>query len=675
MTAYDDFGMPVGAYTETESLTHQAYRVARAFVVYRVKPVTERVLGGRRGERWNWKAIFSLGRLLIVLWVVVVYWSERSAFRETIDSCEWENWEKWEEGANPHRLLFVSDPQLIDPHSYPGRPWPLDSLTYLYTDQYMRRTFSRMQEVFYPDTIIFLGDLFDGGREWSTRLSQSPEEQYRKYGNDFWLREYDRFGRIYYDHWGDAGMDPRAGQPPRKMITTLPGNHDLGFGRGVQIPVRKRFNAYFGFGNRVDVIANHTFVSIDGLSLSALAGEGNPETSKELWEPTMEFLDGVKAQKQRLVSQELRKQQGLSANLRYSHDVVESQDLTKARLPKFEKITNEFPTVLLTHVPLYREEGTPCGPQRERWPPTPPPKGQEPLEKDDRNAIAVRGGYQYQNVLHREITVDVAEKVGDIEYAFSGDDHDYCEVIHRNYASAGRGIKEITVKSTSWAMGVRHPGVVLVSLWNPVDKDGAPLNPKQKTLQTHLCIFPDQLGIFIRYALLFFLTLFLLAIRAALVASGRISTESDTSEPTLLPTTEHISGAESEKSALQYPVEPSHDATLSNSSTSSARSNLQVRSYNSRTRSVSPGLGYALPSAAPASKYTFPLVQHAGYYGPPDEEVEKKKGEVKVYGDLSTRRRRQKRKGLALFNWEFSISLFKVGVVVLAWYFWLVWRW
>ena len=37
-------------------------------------------------------------------------------------------------------------------------------------------------------------------------------------------------------------------------------------------------------------------------------------------------------------------------------------------------------------------------------------EGSDPLEHDDRNAIAVRGGYQYQNVLNREITADIAEK-------------------------------------------------------------------------------------------------------------------------------------------------------------------------------------------------------------------------------------------------------------------------
>ena len=42
MVAFDDYGMPVGAYSEPESLAHQAWRVGRAFVIYRAKPVVDK---------------------------------------------------------------------------------------------------------------------------------------------------------------------------------------------------------------------------------------------------------------------------------------------------------------------------------------------------------------------------------------------------------------------------------------------------------------------------------------------------------------------------------------------------------------------------------------------------------------------------------------------------------
>lgn len=402
-----------------------------------------------------------------------------------------------------------------------------------------------------------------------------------------------RFSDLFFKHWGDAGMEPRPGQPGRKLITSLPGNHDLGFARGVQIGVRNRFNAYFGDGNRIDVIANHTFVSIDSVSLSAL-GQESPEQVENIWRPTKDFLEDAKKRKRRLVQRELRAQQGLRPYPGMPHYDIKAEDLAKSQLPHANDDVTEFPTILLSHVPLFRPPGAPCGPLREHWPPTPPLPGQPPLEYDDRNAISVRGGYQYQNVLNREITADIAEKVGDIRYAFSGDDHDYCEVLHKAYTSAGGGIREITVKSISWAMGVRLPGIVLLSLWNPVDSHG---NPKSgdasKTVQSKLCILPDQIGTFLKYGLLFGLTFLLLTFRAALLATGILSTGPEAPEPPLLPTTNtspSMSSAEHEKSTAQYMSASSeYETHSSHSSTSSDRSannnNPAVRTTRAHTRS------------------------------------------------------------------------------------------
>ncbi|KAF2634957.1 hypothetical protein P280DRAFT_523620 [Massarina eburnea CBS 473.64] len=675
MTQFDDYGMPMGVAYEPESFTHYTWRAARAFAVYTVKPEMERRWMVFKRRDGGWKGWFTLVKVCVLVWWVVVYWGERSAIQNSVEECRWENWENWDSSANPHRLIFVADPQLIDPHTYPGRPWPLDRLTMIYVDQYLRRTFSRFQHVLYPDSVVFLGDLFDGGREWSTTTSQSPEKRYQKYGEAFWLNEYRRFGGIFFDHWGDAGMAPRTGQPGRKMITSLPGNHDLGFAQGVQIGVRKRYNAYFGDGNRIDILGNHTFVSIDSVSLSAL-GQESPNLLEDIWKPTVDFLDKAKTQKKRLVQRELRVRKGLTPYPGFEHRPLESEEIPKALIRHGDDHVTEFPTVLLSHVPLYRTQGTPCGPMREHWPPTPVGKGQEPLEKDDRNSIPVRGGYQYQNVLNPEITTDIANKVGDIQYAFSGDDHDYCELVHRGYASAGGGIKEITVKSISWCMGVRHPGVLLVSMWNPVDEHGAPLNRDGKpTLQTHLCLMPDQLGIFIRYAALLSLTLFALGIRATLITTGTIKISSQNSDDTLLPTT--TSSAEHEKAALyssQPPPESTNATHSSNSSSTSERGNLQVRNAQARTRTVPPanGYGYALPQQD--AKYAYPLIQHAGYYGSSGDDREGK-NQARAWGTVNTKKSKVKKRGLALWWEEFIGSLGRAALFVFAWYFWLIWRW
>jgi hypothetical protein len=183
----------------------------------------------------------------------------------------------------------------------------------------------------------------------------------------------------------------------------------------------------------------------------------------------------------------------------------------------------DIPTVLLSHVPLYRPPGTPCGPLREKWPPSKVAGQTETLQSDDANALRIAAGYQYQNVLHPEVSEDILRKVGGVEHIFSGDDHDYCDILHQGISSGERGAREITVKSISWAMGVREPGFLMISLWNPIDEHGAKLPVSQSplsksTLQSHLCLLPNQLTIFIRYGVFLAITLLMLVFRALNIA-------------------------------------------------------------------------------------------------------------------------------------------------------------
>lgn len=103
MTAYDDYGMPVGAYSEPESLTHQAWRVARAFTLYRLKPEMDRSMARIRRGDWSVRRLLSAVRVLVVVWWVAVYFGERSAIRNAVDACRWEKWEKWVRGIIPRR--------------------------------------------------------------------------------------------------------------------------------------------------------------------------------------------------------------------------------------------------------------------------------------------------------------------------------------------------------------------------------------------------------------------------------------------------------------------------------------------------------------------------------------------------------------------------------------------
>ncbi|KAK3996429.1 putative cell division control protein [Cladorrhinum sp. PSN332] len=486
----------------------------------------------RTRQNLAYNRVFSVPHLFVIVWVVVLLWGERWVFHSSVEDCHWSNWENWTAGATPHRVALIADPQLIDAHSYPGRPWFLQSLTITLTDNYMRRSYTQLQEQLDPDSTFFLGDLFDGGREWKTAHGDfkdpewgphpKSEQKYlkkwnKKYGEFYWLKEYARFGDIFFKPWIKSGLAPGAEHRRRKMVTSLPGNHDLGFGAEIKMSVRNRFETYFGEGNRVDVVGNHTFVSVDTVSMSAAASpEAQKHDLRPIYKPTEHFLNEVKWLKQKAVEKELRFMRGEIPEVKFKHKI---EDLDKAdfkdQVTLGEKAP-ELPTILLTHVPLYRPPGTPCGPLRERSPPAKPPKGETgPVFPDHGNAISVSRGYQYQNVLDEQQSADLVKKVGNVAYAFSGDDHDYCELKHPE--SRGN-VREITVKSISMAMGVLKPGFLLVSLYNPLDSEGNPLNSgDQPTIQTHLCLLPNQLSHYIRYATLALVCIVFLTIRAFLV--------------------------------------------------------------------------------------------------------------------------------------------------------------
>ncbi|KAK8064756.1 hypothetical protein PG994_007394 [Apiospora phragmitis] len=419
-------------------------------------------------------------------------------------------------GATPHRLVFVADPQIIDPKSYPGRPWPVNPLVMKITDNYMQRSYIQLQKVLQPDTVFFLGDLFDGGREWKTArgdfsdpewASRHPadERKYVKqwnkwYGQDYWLREYGRFGDIFYKFWPAGGYEPGPGQRGRKIISSLPGNHDLGFGAEVKVPVRQRFAAFFGESNRVDVVGNHTFVSVDTVSLSADTSSMKDKVDlSPIHGPANQFLDGMKAAKRRAAAKELRFWRGEVEEVPFEHKVEELKDADSKNLPSLD-----------------RGGGWTGFPDHSSYSRPKPPKGQTtPVVPDYRNAISVSSGFQYQNVLNEEDSVKLVKSVGNVVHAFSGDDHDYCELVHSEEKD---NVREITVKSISMAMGVPTPGFQMLSMWNPIDENGRPLPGAGKTtLQTHLCLLPKQISTYTTYSAIGILTIVILMVRAALV--------------------------------------------------------------------------------------------------------------------------------------------------------------
>jgi len=426
----------------------------------------------------------------------------------------------------------------------------------------------------------------------------------------------------------------------------------------------------------VDVIGNHTFVSVDSVSLSAAS---SPHDTNEITKPVEEFLSTIQATKRKAVARELSFQAGEERALQLPHKVEELQWADFSKIPTLDPGEGkaELPTILLTHVPLYRDKGTPCGPKREHWPPTTPPKGQTtPVFPDERNALSLSGGYQYQNVLSEEDSVRLVSTVGNVIRVFSGDDHDYCEIVHTENKNNAR---EITVKSMSWAMGVRKPGFLMLSMWNPIDASGQSLysspsghgavSQSQTTTESHLCLLPDQLGIFIRYLTLLILTLLALIVRAILTPIMHLTPFATTTlaetDLSLLPTT---------KQDLKRREENNEGHRSSNSSTSSTHSNgqnLAPRTAASRTRSVSPAKGYGLPSSQ-VRFATPPLATSLPSYGERTWVIEDDFSKDKANGYTNLGGKGTKMSPLQVIWREASQSIWRVAWVTVLVYLYLV---
>lgn len=496
--------------------------------------------------------------------------------------------------------------------------------------------------------------------------------RWRQYGEDFWVKEYKRFGSIFFNEWLRRGTKAQHSDVYRKIVANLPGNHDLGLGNGIRIPVRNRFNAFLGDGNHIDVIGNHTFVSLDTVSLSAKS-QPDPATgrqgaadssslNKEIWGPAEDFLTTIKEEKRRAIDRAVRFQNNRIENSLLFHSILDIDDplVTKSVHEAFTPKV-DMPSILFSHIPLYRAAGTPCGPLREHSPPSIPPTEEgEYLDPDPGNAIKVEAGIQYQNVLTPEISNEIIEKVGDVEYAFSGDDHDYCELVHRRYTGRRGGVKEITVKSFSWAMGVRRPGFLMVGLWNPVgrkekehfqrshgkdtdDDDGK--EGRQQTIQTHLCLLPDQLGIFIRYAIFGGITLIILFFHTIrTINHNNRHTEQHANGHNILPLSSSSTSREKKPKSDTPPPSPVRKA--------------YHQSSNKNGSAIRPR-GYGYPGAETNNFLN-------------DEVLDERWAEIPVGDNRGTGKGFGTR--IRILGSEFRRSFLRVGIPVLVWWVWCVGR-
>ncbi|KAI9485936.1 MAG: Metallo-dependent phosphatase-like protein [Benjaminiella poitrasii] len=338
------------------------------------------------------KAIVQLSRLI---WVLFILYNECIIFWSSARRCN---------GTTSHdkraRFMLVGDPQMTDDRSY-NRHAIIMFFTKYYSQLYMKRNYKYLTKTLHPTDVFIMGDLMDSGRDWN---------------DEFYATEVARFRSIF----------------PTDIDTYyMVGNHDIGFGNGVQKSLVDRFEQHFGPTSYVFEKYDYTFIVLDTVSLSSD-------------DPT------VRSRSSEVLS-------SLANNI-------------------------TTPRILFTHVPLHRLANQTCGPHRqERSKPT----------------IRDGAGFQYQNLLLPSLSRQVLDTVQPIA-VFSGDDHDYCKIVHQ-YRDDKAAV-EITVPTFSMAQGLEYPGIMTLD----IARDGQ--------LSTRLCWLPSQIGLFLHYVYLLASTLLFLFI-------------------------------------------------------------------------------------------------------------------------------------------------------------------
>lgn len=175
-----------------------------------------------------------LVRLLQAYWVLLLFTGEIGLFYHHIRQCKW----PLQQSTN---VAIVADPQIVDNNSY-GQTGVLLRVVEFFTDIYMRKSYRFLQTIRHPNHIVFLGDLMDGGREWTDKD---------------WMVEYKRFNSLFYQ---------RSTNTP---VYRMAGNHDIGIGNTVVPAAFTRFLKHMGPTNQIINFTSHQVILLDTLTLES----------------------------------------------------------------------------------------------------------------------------------------------------------------------------------------------------------------------------------------------------------------------------------------------------------------------------------------------------------------------------------------------------------------------
>ncbi|GAB2276485.1 hypothetical protein Dimus_011208 [Dionaea muscipula] len=402
----------------------------------------------KRDEPWN------LALFLCLVWTVTLLYGEMFAFWvPPLFSCSWPHLPNLSlsssnftasqvneiDGHGDYvKVAVIADPQLMDHTSLHLAPKSLAlEIAQFYTDLFMRRVFLSSISPFQPDTVLFLGDYFDGGPTLSDEDYCSLTKAIDHWFDDRWQESLSRFKHIF-------NLNP-TGRMTDVKVYYIPGNHDIGYAAHHfhKPEVLKRYEAEFGTRNHRFTIGKVDFIAIDAQTMD---GSSKAASTLRSWD----FVNNA------------------------------SRDLgTNSR-------------VLLTHIPLYRPDWTPCGPHR---------------YSEIINQVRIqRYGHDeeiiYQNYLSQESSNRLLSLIRPV-LVLSGHDHDQCTVTHMTDNGLVR-VREQTVGTISWQQGNLYPSFMLLSVSNSAQSN---VSAPEAVISTQLCFLPNQTYIYIWYAILFGMTI------------------------------------------------------------------------------------------------------------------------------------------------------------------------
>ncbi|XP_019196713.1 PREDICTED: uncharacterized protein C630.12 [Ipomoea nil] len=248
-----------------------------------------------------------------------------------------------------------------------------------------------------------------------------------------WQESWSRFKHIF-------NLD-MVQQTKNIKLFYLSGNHDIGYSAfHPQMPeVISRYEKVFGVRNYHFKVGKVNFIAVDAQTL-----DGHPQGNESA--ATWKFIEDV------------------------------SKNITSS------------PSVLLTHIPLYRPDDTSCGPHRS-----------SSIINQRINRAEHDEEIVYQNYVTEEQTNYLLELIKPA-LILSGHDHDQCTVVHTTKYGA---VKEHTLGTISWQQGNLFPSFMLLSVSNLTSSDGS---KPADAISTTLCFLPVQTFIYIWYLLLLIMT-------------------------------------------------------------------------------------------------------------------------------------------------------------------------